>query len=64
MPEAKKITKLEVINAYCFSLRMRTRKTEIENTGREETDKEQDERLEAIYAFDTLELQYLAEQVN
>lgn len=56
------ITEYQVIEAYRAALRMKVRKMNIERNGREETDAEQEERIEAICAFDTLELQYLAEK--
>lgn len=51
-----------VVEAYRKALRFRARQVRIESPGGEETNEQQDERMEAICAFNDAELNYLGDQ--
>ena len=52
----------KLVFAYRAKLRMEVRRLKLEKDSREEANWQQDERLNAITEFNTLEMQYLAEQ--
>ncbi len=55
------ITEADVLQAYQHAVRLKARQMLIEKSGREETDAEAEERLDAICDHSVLELQYVAQ---